>query len=382
MVQEHLRSILPTRIKKYQASVLRVLLVLLLLLPSACSHPFLQIAVKELPAYEALFQRTEGWTGGDGIFSVRLDSDRTLWLFGDTFIGEVKGGRHIDPLLVNNTLAIQKGLEPDKAEIKFFYRSAADGKPEAFMQPPDGVGWLWPYHGLRTPDGLFLFQVQVDRSEGPPGFDFKPVATWLIHISNPDDSPDQWKLSSNKIPWSREDRLFGSSVLAVGDECLIYGTEEKVVSGFSEKKMFLARVPVSRLKDFCQWRFFSRGEWVPNPEGAEMLLANMANEFSVSFQPALNQYVLVYTQDSLSEFIVLRLAREPWGPWSEPIRVYRCPEATWDPRAFCYAAKGHPELSRSSEELIVTYTTNSSDFELVESDTRFYRPRFLKIRFQ
>jgi hypothetical protein len=382
MARDYLNPSWLTAIKKYQALVFRFFLVLSLGLSSACSQPFPQITVKELPAYEAQFQRTEGWTGGDGIFSVRLDSARILWLFGDTFIGEVKGGRHINPLLVNNTLAVQNGLEPGKASIKFFYRSAPDGKPEAFMQPADGVGWFWPYHGLRTPEGLFLFQVQVDRSEGPPGFDFKPVATWLIHVSNPDDPPDQWKMNSHKIPWSREDRLFGSSVLVVGDEVLIYGTEENAGSGFSEKKMFLAKAPVSRLKDFGRWRFFSRGEWVPNPEGAEALLGNMANEFSVSFHQALNRYVLVYTQDSLSEYIVLRLAREPWGPWSEPIRVYRCPEATWDRRVFCYAAKGHPELSQSSEELIVTYTTNSSDFDLIESDTRFYHPRFLRILFQ
>ena len=382
MVHKYLGSIRLTWIKKYRGAVLPVFLVLLLLLPSACSHRFPQITVQDLPAYEALFQRTEGWTGGDGLFSVRLDADRTLWLFGDTFIGEVKGGRHINPLLVNNTLAVQKGLEPDKADIRFFYRSAPDGKPEAFMQPADGVGWFWPYHGLRTPDGLFLFQVQVDRAEGPPGFDFKPLSTWLIHVANPDDPPDRWRLSGNKIPWSREYRLFGSSVLTVGEDCLIYGTEEQSISGFPEKRIFLAKVPVSRLKDFSQWRFFSRGEWVPNPEGAEMLLGNMANEFSVSFHRALNRYILVYTQDSLSEYIVLRSAQEPWGPWSEPVRVYRCPEAAWDPRVFCYAAKGHPELSQSPEELIVTYTTNSTDIDLIESDTRFYHPRFLRIGLQ
>jgi hypothetical protein len=91
---------------------------------------------------------------------------------------------------------------------------------------------------------------------------------------------------------------------------------------------------------------------------------------------------MLYTQDSLSKHMVFRLAPEPHGPWGEPIQFYRCPEAEWDPRIFCYAAKGHPEISLSPEEIIVTYTTNSTDLALIESDTRFYRPRFLRLRFQ
>ncbi len=67
---------------------------------------------------------------------------------------------------------------------------------------------------------------------------------------------------------------------------------------------------------------------------AEGLSANVANEFSVSFQPALNQYLMLYTQDSLSEYMVFRLAPEPQGPWSEPVRFYRCPEAELGPPHF------------------------------------------------
>jgi hypothetical protein len=42
--------------------------------------------------------------------------------------------------------------------------------------------------------------------------------------------------------------------------------------------------------------------------------------------------------------------------------VYRCPEAAWDKRIFCYAAKAHPMLASASDELIVTYAANSLDF--------------------
>ncbi len=367
---------------RWEASY-RTLLVLVILLLSACAgrHPLPQFSVEPLPRYEALFQRSQGWTGGDGVFSVGLDSNRILWLFGDTFIGEVKDGRHIDDVLVNNSIAIQKGKEPLPTGINFYYGETVKGKPEAFLRPSDGVGWFWPYHGVRTKDGLFLFLIQVERTDGIPGFDFRPVATWLGKVSNPDDPPKSWQVSQQKIPWSGENRLWGSSVLVKGENCYIFGTVDESSAGVRQTQLILARVPAAQIMDFDQWRFFSKGEWVDEADRAEGLSANVASEFSVSFQSVINQYLMLYTQDSLSKYMVFRLAPEPHGPWGAPIRFYRCPEAEWDPRIFCYAAKGHPEISLSPEELIVTYTTNSTDLDLIESDARLYRPRFLRLRF-
>ncbi len=332
-----------SRIKNGRKTVFSLVIVLFFLLSSACQHHLPPFTVEPLPTYEALFHRTKGWTGGDGVFSVRLDSEKVLWLFGDTFIGEVQDGRHINFNLVNNTIAVQKGKKPPEAMVDFFYGRTAQGKPEAFLRPADGNGWFWPYHGLRTKEGLFLFLILVERTNGPPAFDFKTVATVLGRISNPDDPPEKWRFSQQRIPWSGEHRLFGSSVLLKGEDCYIFGTVDEVKGGIIQKQIILVRVPAAHIMDFDQWRFYSNGEWVAEVERSEHLSENVANEFSVSFQPALKQYLMVYTQDSFSENMAFRLSPEPQGPWGEPIRFYRCPEAERDPRIFCYAAKGHPE---------------------------------------
>jgi hypothetical protein len=358
------------------------IVIFLFLLSSACRQLSPQFTVEPLPRYNALFQRTQGWTGGDGVFSVRLDPNQVLWLFGDTFIGEIKEGRHINALLVNNSLAVQRGIEPLPANINFYYGETIRGKPEAFLRPSDGVGWFWPYHGVRTQEGLFLFLIQVELTDGPPAFNFRTVAAWLGLVRNPDDPPKRWQVLQRKIPWSEENRLFGSSVLVQGKDCYIFGTADKTFAGVRKKQVILARVPAAQIMDFSQWRFFADGEWVAEAERAGPLTQEAANEFSVSFQPAINQYLMLYTQDSFSEYMVFRLAPQPQGPWSDPVRFYRCPEAEWDPRIFCYAAKGHPEFSVFPEEIIITYTTNSMDLALIESDARLYRPRFLKLRFQ
>ena len=169
------------------------------------------------------------------------------------------------------------------------------------------------------------------------------------------------------------------------DYCYIYGTVAEVVKGQISWNMILARAPIGRLADFNSWLFFRDGEWIADVDRAGRICENVASEFSVSFQPLLNQYVLVYTEKGFSEdsnSSVIRLSPNLHGPWSDPIPVYRCPEAQQNPRICCYAAKGHPEIGSTPEELILTYVANSCDGDLKAlSDANLYRPRFLRISF-
>ena len=94
----------------------------------------------------------------------------------------------------------------------------------------------------------------------------------------------------------------------------------------------------------------------------------------------MRQFVLICAQSGLSEKIFARTAPQPWGPWSGSTVVYSCPEAGWDKRIFCYAAKAHPMLAAASDELIVTYAANSFDFADLVNDARLYWPRFVRVK--
>jgi hypothetical protein len=337
--------------------------------------------IEPLPSYDAAFDRTSGWVGGDGSYTVDLGRERVLWLFGDSFVGKVQGGRRTGSHLINNSAAIQTGPAPTDASLRFVHRSLPDGRPLAFLQPQDGIGWLWPYHGVRTPQGLFLFLLQIEPAEGPAAFGFRLVSTWMGKVANPDEAPEHWAVTQQRLPWGDAKRLFGSAVLRRGGYCYVYGTMDIDAGGWVRKHMLVARAPVERLDDFGAWRFFAGGEWVADVDQAAPVCEDVAGEFSVSYLPAAERYVLVYTEGGLSENIALRFAAQPQGPWGPAIRVFRCPEADWDPRIFCYAAKGHPEIGGAPRDLIVTYVANATDFALLESDARLYRPRFIRITF-
>ena len=61
---------------------------------------------------------------------------------------------------------------------------------------------------------------------------------------------------------------------------------------------------------------------------------------------------------------------------------YKCPEMDWNSHYFCYAAKGHPELSLHKDELLVSYVCNADDFWKMAADPRIYRPKFIKVKFR
>jgi hypothetical protein len=363
-----------------------IILLSVSLLCCAGAKPEPHIAVEALPQYDALFSNEDGWTGGDGVYSVLLNQHTIAWFFGDTWIGQLKNGQHVNATLVNNSVAIQHRRSPAEAEMDFYFGRAGDGSPAALIRPSDGRGWFWVFDGVMTAEGLYFFLIQVERTAGDAVFDFKVIGAWLGQVDNPKDSPSHWRIRQFKIPWTEfsvsRGILWGSAVLQVKNFLYIYGTVEDRKDAVHQKHMILARVPMSMLADFARWRFYADGNWVSDFTRASRLCENVPHEYSVSYLPALSQFAVVYSQDGLSKNILARLSPGPQGPWSDPIRLYQCPEAEWDDSIFCYAAKAHAILSEVPGELVITYIANSVDFNKTTNDARLYRPRFLRATFK
>ena len=117
----------------------------------------LNVAVEPLPQYDALFTGKDGWTGADGAYSVALNRGKIAWFFGDTWVGKIKNGRHVNAVRVNNSVAIQHGRRPQDARINFHLGRDTDGRPAALIKPADGRGWFWLFDGVLTAKGLYLF---------------------------------------------------------------------------------------------------------------------------------------------------------------------------------------------------------------------------------
>lgn len=348
-------------------------------------HHMPKYFVKPLPKYNTLFQNQKGWTGADGSYSVALSDNVTLWLYSDTWISDIINGKRKNATIINNSIALQRGKDPSTASVKFFW-DTQDGKPAAFITPANNIGWFWLFDGIIIEDKLYLFLMQITKTDEYSSLGFKLIGTWLAKVENPHDNPLKWKITQHKIPWSRfsanNKMFFGSALMKDEDFVYIYGcNEDKKQQGKSERSMLVARAPYNKITNFEQWAFFSDGSWQSDTTNMSKLFNGIATEYSVSYQLSIKQYATIYSENGMSKKILARFSPTPVGPWSTPYKLYECPEHNWHQNYFCYAAKAHPAISSTHNKLIITYVCNSTSLKQVAQDTRIYWPRFLNIKF-
>ena len=347
---------------------------------SACAGS--EFTAKAAPEWDALFQRTSGWIGADGNYSIPLTRDTMLWLFSDTIVGKVQDGRRMDAHMINNSVALQHGTNaPD-----FFYGTTTNSQPASFITPQHGSprGYFWLAHGIRTARGLYFFMQRVITVRSGSPFGFKVVDGWLARVENPDDPPPQWRITQAQVACTEvSDQgalIFGGAVLRQGEYAYVFGGDSRPAAGkdHAPNGLVLARVPAEQLADFAQWRFLADGDWQGDYKKATPVFRNVGSEFSISWLPGRREYAAVYS-DGIGGNILVRLAPALTGPWGSPILVYRCPEMDWPTKAFCYAAKAHPELVIAPDELLITYVANAWDFRDLFKDSWLYWPRFVRV---
>jgi hypothetical protein len=378
-------------------------------------------SVKSDEAWNAVFDRRDGWTGADVAGSVDLGDGRILWLFGDTWIGSIRDGKRMPGArMVNNSIAIHAKDKtapwnaPDPRAVRFYWgANNADGQPTAWIVPSgETVGlqslsesreWLWPTGGGLAVGGsgasrrLFLFFFRVQRnSQGKGVWNFSIVGTTLGTIDNAGEPADRWKVKLLNVPhsitlkgprgspaetettWGMTACLDPETLKDKSPDALIYGVRK---TSPLNNSLVLARVPAATIDRFDSWKFYAGGNSWVHPSTASASIANrMVSEFSVEpiAQNGRTRFVLIQSEPFLGSRIFVRTASQPQGPWSPPRTVYKVSEGQRNRSYFTYAAKGHIALSRP-EELLFTYLVNSNQFSDLITDTQIYRPKFLRL---
>lgn len=317
------------------------------------------------PEADKLFRTDPRWLGSDAAFSIDLGDNHVLWLFGDTFVARRIGDSRKQAAFVRNTVAIQTGYDPSRADIRFYWRGGASWE----IFPSEGKIWMWPAHGTRIGRRLIVFCSRVAPDSKKDSLGFQLVGWVAFAIDNPDDEPSVWKM--RKIGEDHERLMLGSAV--VRDSAFVY------VFGESEPAhdIYLARWS---LEDFQspqlgapEW--WSGADWHQEKSTRQPVMRNVSSEISVQLNPSGGGFIEVNSQGFGATDVVMRSAPRLDGPWNAAKVIYRPPESN-APDVFVYAGKSHPELTGA--DLVVTYATNSNDKKL-PTDMDLYFPRFVKI---
>jgi hypothetical protein len=343
------------------------------------------------PEWDAFFENQNGWLGADCDASLPLpqtgkindDNRKTLWLFDDTVIGKIQGGKRVDSRMTHSSIAIQSGVNPASASKEFFLGKENGNLQCGFIGPPDHKGWFWFGGSFTAGKSIYFFLEQTAPNGEGGAFGFQMTALWVARVPNPMDSPVNWRIQYTQLPFFKTGKdgstFFGHAAFRQGNQVYIYGTNEQRYPFSVKRSLMLARVSLSKISDPAQWRFYSDGKWQKDWRSASALCGeDIGAEFSVNKIAGIDKYLLVYSPSDLTPEIRVRTAPSPAGPWSAAAAVYTCPEGK-EKNVFCYAARAHPELS-DKDNLLISYATNSTDFSQLFSNPSLYFPRFVWLK--
>src|SRR5699024_5875945 len=107
---------------------------------------------------------------------------KTVFVFRDTFIGEVDeaSNRRLESEMINNSLGILEGSEPNVEAIKFQWEKNKNDQPDSIFIPTTAKGksiedsYYWLQDGISI-DGTFYCMPMIigPNSNGPEGFEFE-----------------------------------------------------------------------------------------------------------------------------------------------------------------------------------------------------------------
>jgi len=372
------------------------------LAPNNTNLTTLKFAVEEAIDWSDLFLRKTGWIGGDGIFAIPLNvvdtpgagkNSETMLLFSDTVIGEIindsiKSGFK----MIHNSIALIKGNEAVKDNIKFYYNKKSDGEPESLFipntpksQPGD---YYWLGDGFVNPalaDATYIFGYRV-RDTSTVAFSFAEVGNTIIKIPKGSKPPftDHQQMDTPFFLTGSNDTngSFGACIFSNTKEAFspnadgyiyVYGVRGKT------KNVMVARVLPKEFEKFNSWRFWDGKTWNPDIAAVANITERASNELSVT--PLKDgRYVMVFQTDGIGNIVGLRLSNHPQGLFGPIIKLWECQEPKIGKNILVYNAKVHSNLSKPNE-LLISYNVNSFDFlNDIKMHPNLYRPRFIRVK--
>ena len=319
-------------------------------------------------SFNSLIRKVNGgFIAGDATFSIALPGQKTLWLFGDSFIGTVKPDNSIagGSKMIRNCAVLQDG---DSMRALF---GGTFQNPVSFVSTPnESSDWYWPEHGLIENDTLKIFFSEFVITSGQAGFNFKYKAAMVARFTFPEIVLVDFKT----LPYYDVNGVcYGNSVLVESGYTYIFGRKEyDTVSHIPYPH--IARAPEGNI--LAPWEFYNGSSWSTDPAKSQKISSVAVSQQYGVFKMN-NKYVVVSQEIWLSAKIYSYTSSRIEGPWNNKILLYNTPVLY--PNVFTYNAFPHPQFN-DNNSLLISYNSNGN-FADIFKNVEVYRPRFIRIPF-
>jgi len=323
------------------------------------------------------------WYGGDGAYSIQLDKERVLWVFGDTFVSceGYRNDRVNMGVILGTTVAVSTCSDNNEFKIKYYLKN----KGENFVSSFGENEWLWPQDPFIVNNVLYVPLIAITPGDkAGEVFNFKVAGHKFARIKDFSAvDPREWNYDyvdlTPAIP--PEIAAFAATSVVYNNYVYFYPFYFYSKDKVNVLGNILARIPVERIDNpvGAVEYFTKEGTWKNklNPEKIKVVLDACVSEMSVRYHETDKKWVAVYlSTQNKGDKLMYQQADKLEGPWSEP-KSFALPIPEVDPKSnlydkgnFCYAGKEHIEFSHD-KNLVVTYVCNSADD--MQSQTSFLR---------
>jgi hypothetical protein len=325
------------------------------------------------------------WAGGDGVSAVRLSASQIAWFFSDSYLGPASpsSGFSRSAGLVHNSVVVQtsSGSGSRFATLTGGGLCSSTAAPAAVVSPPHVPGThgeqrYWDEDGIEVGGTVVKFYNRYLPGNAP----YIPTGTVMAafpasQLSAAGRGPARGGVARPRViplpSWVPPDGgspvVWGASILRTGNTIYVYGTQTPD-DPFPYRRLYVARVPASRLTQFAAWQFYAGyGLWTAHQRDAAVLQTwgsplSVSSGFSVI--AAGQRYWLIQADPVAgSQDIDAYPGGAPWGPFDQAagIVLYRDPgigvNAAHDFRIM-YEARVIPAVS-TSQALVIAYNVNS-----------------------
>ena len=272
-----------------------------------------------------MFHADPRWLGSDGAISVPLGRERTLWLFGDTFVATSQRHARGESRMVRNTVALQTGLDPRRATMEFHWRTDAGGAPASFF-PERGETWYWPGGALRLRSGPLVFFLYALVAAPGVGLGFASDGFGIAVVDDPELPLADWEPRFVAGPALAFDALPATAALESAEYVVALAIRQQGVHAGA-----LVRYPSAELArgelDGAEWWAGAERGWITaaslGESGPVFVLDDAGAECSLHHDARTGEFVHVASYGFGASTIGVRTAPALTGPWSSARLVSR-----------------------------------------------------------
>ena len=320
------------------------------------------------PAFNSTIRQVNGgWIAGDATFSIALPGSKTLWLFGDSFIGTVNSDNSVasGAKMIRNCAILQDGNS-----MTALFGGTFPSPKSFFPSVDENSSWFWPEHGIVENDTLKIFFSEFTLVNSPSGFSFKYTAAFMARFTFPNIA----LVDSRKLPYYEFNGVcYGNSILVDNGYTYIFGRQETDMV-FHISYPHIARVPVGNI--MAPWEFFNGSSWSSDPAQTQQISSeSVSQQFGVLKWN--NKFVVINQEIWNSSRIYSFTSDFIEGPWNKKTLIYDTPILFAN--TYTYGAFPHPQFTADGK-LLISYNSNGNSADIFKN-VEVYRPRFIRVPF-